>query len=95
MLKGQEVLVEQYQKRVRRDQADKDAALEEIKRVVEKAERFKSTIVRLSHRVHHMHTAVINADVPDQLKEQFMKLKMEGSLVKDDPSKGRVKNRET
>lgn len=42
-----------------------------------------------------MHTAVINADVPDQLKEQFMKLKMEGSLVKDDASKGRVKNRET
>lgn len=77
-------LIEEYQKLVRTNRVEKEGLMNSTSEVVEQCERFRSTIIKLSHRIHYMDTAIEDAKIPDQLKERLLKLKKENDLVKDD-----------
>lgn len=83
VLKEKEILIKEYQKSLRNDRANKDAAHNATKRAIEQCERFKSEIVRLSHHIHYMHTAISNAEDACQLQVEFAKLKQVRDLSKD------------
>lgn len=82
VLKEKEALIKEYQKTLRSDRANKETTSNAMRRVLEQCERFKSEIVKLSHHIHQLHNAIVNAEDAGQLQAEFVKLKHEGDLTK-------------
>lgn len=82
-LKEKEILVGEYQKRVRENMTDKKDAYNKTEQVVETCEKFKDEVIKLSHELHYMQTTMaISADTC-RLYVRCKKLRLERDAARD------------